>query len=209
MSTLLVLALMGQVHEYPVIQVLSGEVITIRWHRQAIPIRLLDVQAPNSAARQRLRVLLDGEAVRLDYAHSGPYDSLGRLSAYIYRTSDNLMVNEVLVRSGYAGVSSDTGHRSGRLRKLYASARADHAGLWDGGHPLESEPPTQLAIETRTSTLRHREQYRRELHAAALARQDREDWIFKELYLLEKYSRPGARTSRTNPGNLDSSFGWR
>jgi endonuclease YncB( thermonuclease family) len=105
MTTLLVLALAAQAPEYPVRQVLSGEVIVIQWGRQAINVRLHDVQAPHVEARDRLRDLLDGETVFLIYPSSGPFDHAGRLSAYVYRTSDKAMVNEDLIRNGYAGLA--------------------------------------------------------------------------------------------------------
>jgi endonuclease YncB( thermonuclease family) len=173
MTTILMLVLVGQLPEYPVTQVLSGEVIVIWWQNRATPIRLHDVEAPTAAARDQLRALLDGEAVRLVYASRGPYDHAGRISAYIYRTSDNLMVNEDLIRHGYAGVSAESGDYAPQFRRLYRAARANHDGLWEGGHPLDSDPPSKSANETWASTLRLRKQHRRALHAAALERERR------------------------------------
>ncbi|MGI9053812.1 MAG: thermonuclease family protein, partial [Ilumatobacteraceae bacterium] len=75
--------------------------------------------------------LPEGTAVRLERDVVGR-DDYGRLLAYIYLVDDGSMVNEAIVRQGYATplIIEPNGALAGRLVAAATAAEADALGLW-------------------------------------------------------------------------------
>ncbi len=106
-------------------------------------VRLLDINTPEVAhgrhaaevesatAKQRLKALVQGQAVRLETA-TKPRDRYGRLLAHVYRTSDNLWVNGTLVEEGLAHVYTfpDNAAKAVELQQLEAQAINNQQGVW-------------------------------------------------------------------------------
>jgi micrococcal nuclease len=104
--------------------------------RDGRSVRLLLVDAPDagrfgSIARRALATLVPtGSAVRLE-TDSIPQDEEGRTLAYV-RLPDGRMVNEILVREGFAFYkpSRDNDRYAERLRAAEEAARAEKRGVW-------------------------------------------------------------------------------
>lgn len=119
-------------------RVIDGD--TVECREGATRIRLLLIDAPEMSqgeygrrAREIMQKLLplgEGSRLELDVQHRDRY---GRTLAYMY-TEDGRMVNEEMVRRGYAVVSvypPNVRHVE-RLRAAAAAARDEGLGLWSG-----------------------------------------------------------------------------
>lgn len=125
-------------------KVTDGDTLVVRVGGTNERVRLLGIDTPEThghgglrecyglEASQHLAQLLPrGTEVRLvrDVQARDHYD---RLLAYVYRDTDDLFVNEALVRDGYAiakHYSPNVAHRDDFDRAQIAAKRAD-AGLW-------------------------------------------------------------------------------
>ena len=89
----------------------------------------IGVECFGKEAAEKNRQLVEGKQVRLEKDVS-EVDRYGRLLRYVY--VEDQMVNEVLVRGGYANASSyppDIKHQE-RLQKAEQEARTQNLGLW-------------------------------------------------------------------------------
>ncbi|MFL5846298.1 MAG: thermonuclease family protein [Solirubrobacteraceae bacterium] len=89
------------------------------------------VQCFAKAASDANAALVEGRRVRL-VRDVSERDRYGRLLAYVYRDDDDLLVNEELVRQGYAHATPyppDVRYES-RFRTLEREAREASRGLW-------------------------------------------------------------------------------
>lgn len=126
----------------PVPRVVDGDTIHVLRGGKDVTIRLIGMDTPEvdwyggraecfgERAGRFLQRLLAGERVRLEFdrARIDPY---GRTLAYVY-LEDDRMVNELLVRRGYAEVTifEPNDRYEPQLRSAEARARAAGAGLW-------------------------------------------------------------------------------
>jgi len=89
------------------------------------------VQCYAEIASHETKRLLTGQQVTLQLDRD-VYDRYGRLLAYVYRRSDGLLVNRLLVADGYARplvFPPNTAHRA-EFARLATAARARGLGLW-------------------------------------------------------------------------------
>lgn len=127
-----------------VIRIVDGDTIVVRTDRGQERVRLIGIDTPESvdprrpvecfgkeAARYTASLLPPGTPVTLE-RDAQPRDRYGRLLAYVYRSSDGLLVNEAIVAGGYAQVLTIPPNVTHAERFLAAerSARASGAGLW-------------------------------------------------------------------------------
>lgn len=113
--------------------VLDGDTLNCRNGER---IRLLLVDSPErgpfgTLARNALATLLPtGSEIRLEFDEESR-DSRGRLLAYVF-LADGRMVNEMLVRQGYAFLKPSVVNRrhSARLRAAESTARQQRLGVW-------------------------------------------------------------------------------
>jgi len=124
------------------------------------PDRGVECFGPEASARTA-ELLSPGEPVRLVYDVDRA-DRYERTLAYVYRSSDGLFVNAVLVTEGYAraGTYPPNVAHDAEFRRLEDGARSAGRGLWTacavGGappsQPNRTIPPLALARPT-TATL--------------------------------------------------------
>jgi micrococcal nuclease len=116
-----------------VAHVTNGDSFNCEGGRQ---VRLLLVDAPaagrfGNIARSALATLIPvGSDVALE-TDSIPLDSSGRTLAYVY-LSDGRMINDLLVREGFAFFKPNRENRryAARLRSSEEQARAEKRGVW-------------------------------------------------------------------------------
>ena len=139
-----------------VTRVIDGDTIIISGDRK---VRLLGINAPESGdcffeeSRDALAELIDGEKVDLKKDVSG-MDNFGRLLRYVFLPSgseytDDMFVNQRLLREGYADIGSASQDRV--YRSLLVSARnqavTERNGMWgvceDRGDTAETEYPLE------------------------------------------------------------------
>ena len=132
---------------YDVIRVVDGDTIIADIDGVETRIRLIGIDTPESVseeaerntpegevASEYLKNLLEGGSVYLEY-DSELMDTYGRTLCYVYLHDKNTMVNELLVRNGYARtltIEPNTKYRE----KLYAaelSAKSSSSGFWETG----------------------------------------------------------------------------
>lgn len=105
--------------------------------RDGTRIRLLLMNAPEAGpfgdlARRALAGLLPvGESFRVE-TDRRRQDKQGRVLGYVF-LPDGQMVNEMMIREGYAFLKPDDDNRRhlSRLRRAEAAARETRRGLWD------------------------------------------------------------------------------
>lgn len=129
-------------HPAPVLRVVDGDTIHVLRSGRDVTIRLIGIDTPevdwyggeaecygDRAGRFLMRLLQD-ERVRLEFDREriDPYD---RTLAYVY-LPDGRMVNEVLVRRGFAEVTiyEPNDRHEGKLHAAETEARRAGAGLW-------------------------------------------------------------------------------
>jgi micrococcal nuclease len=113
--------------------VLDGDTLNCR---NGDRIRLLLVDSPErgpfgTLARNALAALLpSGSEIRLELDEQ-PRDGRGRLLAYVF-LADGRMVNEMLIRQGYAFLKPSVENRrhGARLRAAESIAREQRLGVW-------------------------------------------------------------------------------
>jgi micrococcal nuclease len=95
-------------------RVVDGDTVVVRLDGQAVKVRLIGVDAPESVDPRKpvqrfghesadfLRRLVEGKRVRLAYEPAGArVDKYGRTLAYLYRVDDGLFVNREIIARGY------------------------------------------------------------------------------------------------------------
>lgn len=157
-----------------VVRVTDGDTIRVRLDGREYAVRYIGIDTPETVDPRRdvecfgreasafNTQMVGGKIVELEKDVSET-DRFGRLLRYVY--VDGRMVNEELVRNGYATASSyppDVKHQE-RFRALEAEARARGVGLWAEGAcaaasasptvaPVSTPPPTATPTKTPTST---------------------------------------------------------
>lgn len=99
-------------------------------------VRLALIDTPDGgqfgtvARRALVSLLKTGVAYRLEPAAAAP-DGAGRTLAYLY-LADGRMVNEMILRQGYAFLnpSAEGGQHLARLRAAEQAARGERLGVW-------------------------------------------------------------------------------
>ena len=128
-----------------VFRVVDGDTVDIEIGGRRERVRLLGIDTPEvyvdeggvaecfgpEASAFTKQLLPEGTAVRLERDVVGR-DDYGRLLAYIYLVDDGSMVNEAIVREGYATplIIEPNGALAGRLVAAATAAEADALGLW-------------------------------------------------------------------------------
>jgi micrococcal nuclease len=157
-----------------VLSVTDGDTIRVSIDGRSVAIRYIGIDTPETVdprtsvecfgreATAFNRQLVEGKTVELETDVS-ELDRFGRTLRYVWieRGSEMVMVNEELVRNGYATSSTyppDVKHQE-RLRGLEAAARAQGLGLWGAVcaapptlAPLPLVAPPTLAPVTRAPT---------------------------------------------------------
>lgn len=122
-----------------VVRVVDGDTLQVEINGQNVRVRYIGVDAPESTrvvecfgreATKFHRELVDGQQLRLERDVSET-DRFGRLLRYAYLL-DGRMVNEILIREGYAAARSfppDVKYQD-RLRAAEKEARNARRGLW-------------------------------------------------------------------------------
>jgi len=137
------------------VRVVDGDTIVVDIEGREERVRLIGIDTPESVAEERpdqcygveasdeaKRLLPPGTELVLE-RDVEPRDQYDRLLAYVYRAEDQLFINEVMVRDGFAGILSYPPNDSfaEHFRSLEATARQEGTGLWAacGGpdEPLE------------------------------------------------------------------------
>jgi micrococcal nuclease len=126
-----------------VVRVVDGDTIRVRVGGREERVRYIGIDTPESA-RQGMGVecfarraaaenarLVDGRRVRLE-PDAEARDRYGRLLAYVFRVEDERMVNESLVRGGYAVPLTIPPNDRYAARFVHAAdeARESRRGLW-------------------------------------------------------------------------------
>ena len=129
---------------YPVAHISDGDTIMIRKDGKVLTVRLIGVDAPEiegpyrhaepfgDESRRYIVGLLDGQNVSLQGdAAQPPRDQYGRMLAYVYRSSDHKLINEEMIRSGYASAYRrfKFSHHADFI-DAEQQARAAHRGMW-------------------------------------------------------------------------------
>ena len=132
-----------------VVRVVDGDTIIVRRGAQAVRVRLIGVDTPETVHPRKpvepygreasvfLSNLLTGERVWLLYdGDQAAVDRYGRLLAYAYRWPDGLFVNAELIRQGYGRAYTRFRFRHrGRFEQLERFAEAAGKGLWASTRP--------------------------------------------------------------------------
>jgi len=122
----------------------DGDTVVVEIDGREEPVRFIGIDTPESVAQDRpvecfgpeakaraAELLPVGTVVRLerDVEARDRYD---RLLAYVFRESDGVLVNLLLVEEGYAESSAYPPNtaRQGELDRAEAAARAADRGLW-------------------------------------------------------------------------------
>jgi micrococcal nuclease len=138
-----------------VIRVISGDTVVVDGGQV---IRLLGVLAPTGdeyyakEARQFTTAQLLGQEVdvEIDGQNSlfGHKDAYGRKLAYVYRTSDNLFINAVLIQQGYGFLAPKNLVKfAPQFQTFQLSARRSRLGVWA---KTEISPQERAKEERRT-----------------------------------------------------------
>ncbi len=129
----------NQPDQATVTRVVDGDTIVVTIGSSEYRVRYIGVDTPESTTRQECygreaarfnRSLVNGQTVRLE-RDVNETDRFGRLLRYVYLPSGE-MVNEILIREGYALARSfppDVKYQE-RLRAAEREARQAQRGLW-------------------------------------------------------------------------------
>ncbi len=144
----------GQAHAYPllrearVVAVNDGDTVTIRVDGRRYRTRLIGIDAPEMGqepwgqrAKEHLRGILKGLHWRvLIEGGVEQYDKYNRLLVYLW-TEDNRLVNEQMLRDGYAVLFTmqPNSKYADRFVKAQRLARQEKRGIW-GPDGLKERP---------------------------------------------------------------------
>ncbi|HIU50505.1 MAG TPA: thermonuclease family protein [Candidatus Limousia pullorum] len=126
---------------FKVTKVIDGDTIIVDFHDEETTIKLIGIDAPEAVSEEKscpygeiskeyLKNRLEGEYVDIEYDNDTT-DSSGRNLAYIY--IGNEMLNETLVKNGYAVFSpstEDTNRYNNRLIEAQKYAQENKLGMW-------------------------------------------------------------------------------
>lgn len=165
---------------YEVVRIVDGDTVVVLMEGKEVTVRLIGVDAPESAAADEvaqatgqeasrfLADLLQGEEVYIERDHTFQ-DKYGRELLYLYRAPEGLFVNLEIIRQGYGRTYTKFPFEYMKLFRQYeASARKAQRGLWrDAGRSAmsretspahaESSDARVTVYRTRTGTKYHRE----------------------------------------------------
>ncbi|REF37153.1 endonuclease YncB(thermonuclease family) [Thermasporomyces composti] len=140
----------------PVVDVVDGDTIKVRRGGEAVTLRLIGMDTPETVhpnmpvecygpeASRKAHELLDAASVRLEFDPSqGRLDKYGRTLAYVWMR-DGRLFNEVMIRQGFAEeYTYDAAYKyQARFRAAEQAARAAGAGLWGA---CSTKPTTKPA----------------------------------------------------------------
>jgi len=133
-----------------VIRVIDGGTIVVQVNGHPETVRLIGVETPETKeprkpveyfgkeASRFTSSLVKGQRVRLEIQTSPTSrDRYGRLLAFVFRQSDNMLVNKEIIRQGYGHAYTKYPFASARMEELRAaerSAREAKRGLWATVH---------------------------------------------------------------------------
>ncbi|MGJ8730967.1 thermonuclease family protein [Listeria aquatica] len=121
----------GYQERVQLIQVTDGDTLKVKEKGQTKTVRLLLIDTPESVkpntpvqpfakeASNRMRALVLGKSLTLEYDVGGRIDKYGRLLAYVY--ANGQLLQEVLVREGYARVAYISPPNTKYLKQLQAA----------------------------------------------------------------------------------------
>lgn len=127
---------------YTVTRVVDGDTIKINYNSKEESVRLIGIDTPESVhpdasrnvfngeiASNYTKTLLEGKDIELEF-DTQKRDRYGRLLAYVY--IDGTMVNRLLLKEGYAQVSTYPPNVKyvDEFIKIQKSARENSKGLW-------------------------------------------------------------------------------
>jgi len=123
---------------WPVLRVVDGNTVVIRYFDQIEQIRLLGVKAPDKGkegyeqAKETLRTFIDGYKIFLEFEPSqkGKRDRNGRLLGYIFHDGGN--INIELIRSGWSKYwdGYSCGQYAPKFQDAEREAQRSGKGLW-------------------------------------------------------------------------------
>ena len=135
------------VDAWPVVRVVDGDTIRVRYEGRDEPVRLLCINTPERGkpgfeeATEAMRGLVEGRAVVLEFERPGEpeRDRYGRLLAYVFL--DGLNVNAEMVRLGLTPfwTKYGEGRLAAEFREAEIEAKAEKRGLW-GNAQASHEP---------------------------------------------------------------------
>ena len=127
---------------YPVLRIIDGDTVEINYDGQAVSVRLIGVDTPETVhpsqpveaygreASSFTKNLLLGESIYLRFDTENQ-DRYGRLLAYLYRAPDGLFVNLEVARQGYGHAYTQFPFKHMELFRHYENqARTAGKGLW-------------------------------------------------------------------------------
>ena len=127
---------------YPVLRIIDGDTVEINHDGQAVSVRLIGVDTPETVHPSRpveaygreassfTKNLLLGESIYLRFDTENQ-DRYGRLLAYLYRAPDGLFVNLEVARQGYGHAYTQFPFKHMELFRHYENqARTAGKGLW-------------------------------------------------------------------------------
>jgi micrococcal nuclease len=122
--------------------VVDGDTIRVSQGERRLMVRLIGVDAPETGygeraaepfgaeATETARRLLGGRSVTLEYESGSRVDRYGRTLAYV-RLGDGRLLNEEIIRAGYAGVYERFQFRyKEAFRAAEREARREGRGMW-------------------------------------------------------------------------------
>ena len=134
-----------------VIRVIDGDTIVVQVNGHPETVGLIGVDTPETKdprkpveyfgkeASRFTASLVKGQRVRLEIQTSPTSrDKYGRLLAYVFRQSDNLLLNKEIIRQGYGHAYTKYYFDPGRMDEFRAaerSAREQKRGLWASVDP--------------------------------------------------------------------------
>jgi micrococcal nuclease len=141
---------------HKVVRILDGDTLVIRHNGRPEKIRLIGIDAPESSVNPKTKkdaartngdmrtitemgkestrfvktIVKPGDPVTLEFDRR-TRDKYGRLLGYVYLT-DGRMLNEEIVKAGYAGLLTYPPNvkYQDRLLRAYREARENNRGLW-------------------------------------------------------------------------------
>lgn len=132
---------------YPVVYIYDGDTICVRIGAEECKVRMIGVDAPESAQRDRkkntpegevaaqwLRERLSRQRVYLEFDEQRE-DRYGRLLAYVWLSDGETMVEDEMLREGMTEIlpMEPNDRYSERFEKLEKEAKRSGAGFWGTG----------------------------------------------------------------------------
>ncbi len=138
------------------IRLIDGDTIVVQVKRHPETVRLIGVDTPETKdprkpveyfgkeAGRFTASLVKGQLVRLEIQSSPTSrDKYGRLLAYVFRQSDNLLANEEIIRQGYGHAYTKYPFDPAKMEQFREAERTDRTeqrGLWAPHAPTITTP---------------------------------------------------------------------